>query len=303
MVWAWTHNFPASKDAFTTPTDYPNIGYDNIIASWFADVFQAIGDIMDALGYDITGGHADLKTWLDTLDGASHTQGTDQKLDEGGASEVSVADVKDAVDEKHVQDTDQKLDEGGPNELTVANISAAVAKAHIAGTEVQIGDVSGTVANSSVDKIKGTPVDNTDKGADKILQYNNVSGNLEYEDPPVLGDVFVDRGDPAAPDKQAVDLTKDGAWHDWDLSAIVPANAKAVVFRVAMQDDAVASRIGFRQNGNANTVNVQWTDVHVANLTVNGNFIVACDGSRIVEYFVTNVVWTFIQITVVGWFF
>jgi len=38
-----------------------------------------------------------------------HTQGTDQKLDEGGANEVAVADVKDAVDKKHSQNTDTAL--------------------------------------------------------------------------------------------------------------------------------------------------------------------------------------------------
>ncbi|GAH17680.1 unnamed protein product, partial [marine sediment metagenome] len=31
-----------------------------------------------------------------------HIQGTDQKLDEGGANEVTVADIKDAVDKKDV---------------------------------------------------------------------------------------------------------------------------------------------------------------------------------------------------------
>jgi len=40
---------------------------------------------------------SDLKDAVDT----KHTQGTDQKLDEGGGNEVSVADVKDAVDKKH----------------------------------------------------------------------------------------------------------------------------------------------------------------------------------------------------------
>jgi len=38
-----------------------------------------------------------------------HTQGTDQKLDEGGANEVTVADVKNAVDKKHTQNTDTEI--------------------------------------------------------------------------------------------------------------------------------------------------------------------------------------------------
>jgi len=40
---------------------------------------------------------------------ARHTQGTDQKLDEGGGNEVSVANVADAVSKKHSQNTDTQL--------------------------------------------------------------------------------------------------------------------------------------------------------------------------------------------------
>jgi len=40
---------------------------------------------------------------------ARHTQGTDQKLDDGGDNEVTAADVKDAVDKKHAQGTDTAL--------------------------------------------------------------------------------------------------------------------------------------------------------------------------------------------------
>ena len=54
----------------------------------------------------------DVKADSDIADAISkkHTQGTDQKLDEGGASEVTVSDVKDAVDKKHSQNTDTDLD-------------------------------------------------------------------------------------------------------------------------------------------------------------------------------------------------
>lgn len=44
-----------------------------------------------------------------TKEAQIHVQGTDQKLDEGGANEVAVADVKDAVDKKHSQNTDNAL--------------------------------------------------------------------------------------------------------------------------------------------------------------------------------------------------
>lgn len=42
----------------------------------------------------------------------------------------SVANIDDAVDKKHTQGTDQKLDDGGANEVVVADIKDAVSKKH-----------------------------------------------------------------------------------------------------------------------------------------------------------------------------
>ena len=52
---------------------------------------------------------------LESATDLKHTQGTDQKLDEGGANEVVVADVKDAVTKKHTQDTDIGTDNASFN--------------------------------------------------------------------------------------------------------------------------------------------------------------------------------------------
>jgi len=64
-----------------------------------------------------------------------HAQGTDQKLDDGGVNEVTVADVKDAVDKKHTQGTDQGLDTGGANAVVVADIKDAVTKKHVQNSD------------------------------------------------------------------------------------------------------------------------------------------------------------------------
>jgi len=55
-----------------------------------------------------------------------HVQDTDNKLDDGGANEVTAANAKDAVDKKHTQGTDLGLDTGGSNPIT-----AATAKTHV----------------------------------------------------------------------------------------------------------------------------------------------------------------------------
>jgi len=44
------------------------------------------------------------------------------------------------------------------------------------------GDVSGTYNSTSVDKIKGKSVDDTNIADGKVLKYNSTSGNLEYQD-------------------------------------------------------------------------------------------------------------------------
>ena len=68
-----------------------------------------------------------------------HTQGTDQKLDEGGANEVAVADVKDAVDKKHTQGTDEDIiiDSTPDSDHTASGIKSTFT----AGENVAFGDV------------------------------------------------------------------------------------------------------------------------------------------------------------------
>jgi len=60
MTWDVVHKFPVEKDTYQVPINYPDAGYDTIIALWFTDVFTSILAIEDALGYDIKGGYADL---------------------------------------------------------------------------------------------------------------------------------------------------------------------------------------------------------------------------------------------------
>ena len=57
----------------------------------------------------ITGKPSSIPAEIDDAVSKKHTQGTDQKLDDGGVNEVTVANVKDAVDKKHTQGTDDTL--------------------------------------------------------------------------------------------------------------------------------------------------------------------------------------------------
>ena len=71
------------------------------LSDW-TDIGQSISLDWSAITGKPTSSVAD----IDDAVAKKHTQGTDQKLDNGGPNEVAVVDVKDAVDKKHAQNTD-----------------------------------------------------------------------------------------------------------------------------------------------------------------------------------------------------
>ena len=115
---------------------------------------------------------------------------------------------------------------------------------------------------------------------------------------------FVDRGAVAAPDWDETTLTEDGTWRDLDCSPVVPADAKAILFRVIIQDNAVGSLFKLRKNGDATEWNTTGVRTQVANETIDeSSAVVACDTGRVVEYNATNTTWTSIDISIRGWWF
>lgn len=94
---------------------------------------------------------------------------------------------------------------------------------------------------------------------------------------------FYDRGDPAAWDFTWINLNTDGAWHDLDLSAIVPNAAKAVLLRIRVQCGVVAKLLQFRKSGNVNSLNTNGFRVQVANVVFEGDLVCACTNGHI-EY-------------------
>lgn len=112
---------------------------------------------------------------------------------------------------------------------------------------------------------------------------------------------FHDRGDPVGWDFDVDDLTTDGAYHDLDLSGIVPAGAKLVLIRVLMVDDAVSSIFKVRKNGNTNDINTRMLLTQIANIVIDDGLMVQCDTNRVIEYWASNLVWSAIFLAVRGW--
>jgi hypothetical protein len=133
------------------------------------------------------------------------------------------------------------------------------------------------------------------------------AGETAYELAPVG---FADRGDPVAYDKLKADLSFDAAWHNWDLSAIVPSGAKSVLLGVVVQIAAGAGStcISFRKDGNANAVNVAscgGTGDPVSVEERRDDVVVALSAARVIEYYCHAAAanYDYVGIVVRGWFF
>jgi len=178
---------------------------------------------------------------------------------------------------------------------TKAEVRDHTPKAHT-HTESQITDLDHNAL-----KVVGVPVDDTDKGAGKVLAYNSISENLEYETQTGGGHTFVDRGDPAAGDFEAGTLTTDDAWNDLDLSGIVAEGAAFVYLSAHLEYTLVGFKCRFREKGNLNEYNILIAETQGAGVTVLVCGFVKLDGNRKIEYRASDCVWDLLRITVRGW--
>jgi len=117
---------------------------------------------------------------------------------------------------------------------------------------------------------------------------------------PALGN-FVDRGDNAAWDFTVLDFIYDNAWHDLDLSSIVPAGATWVLLKTNLESLSAEKKFDMRMKGNTNVYNTVAIWTPFANVRIGGAFLVPCNANRIVEYRADFPIWTILNINVNGW--
>ena len=115
--------------------------------------------------------------------------------------------------------------------------------------------------------------------------------------------MFVPRNsDAVAYDKVVGDFVKDSAWHDLDLSAIVPAGAIAVLVQWGMRNSDAGVIIQLRRNGSANAIETAFASSIVANIYSPYQLRVPCDSNRIIEYYITNTgTWVYLSMIILGW--
>jgi hypothetical protein len=114
----------------------------------------------------------------------------------------------------------------------------------------------------------------------------------------------VDRGDATAFDFTQADVIIDGAYHDLDCSAIVPATATAIEFTINVkQSAAIADGIGvfLRKKGYTHTFNIAGICPQVINITNTQTMVVACDANRFIQCAITSAFIT-MGITITAWY-
>jgi len=155
-------------------------------------------------------------------------------------------------------------------------------------------DLEGTIDHANLSNLTIVAHDTTATGANLTSLTDGSETALHTH--------FVDRGDPASVDFATGDLTTDETFRDLDLSSIInDSGAKLVLMHLFIQDDAAGSRIMFRKKGNSNQLSRSNIRTQVADIPNDFDIIVACDTNQVVQYKATNVAFTFITITVKGW--
>jgi len=111
-----------------------------------------------------------------------------------------------------------------------------------------------------------------------------------------------DRGNAIFYDYLADYLTKDGAWHDLDISALVGKGQKLVLLRTYISETAGGKKCQFRTKGNIDDYNVSRCVTHVANKTNDKECWVYTDVNGVVEYYFDVTTWNIINLVIRGWF-
>lgn len=118
----------------------------------------------------------------------------------------------------------------------------------------------------------------------------------------VEGDMYyVDRGDPASTDFLHTVLTIDGAYHELDLSAIVPAIAANHLVHISLRVRGAENSTGnLRKAGNVNTNNMDIATMQRDNGWYNWSAWVMMNADRKIEYAFAAAI-TGVVMTVRGW--
>ncbi len=113
--------------------------------------------------------------------------------------------------------------------------------------------------------------------------------------------MYVDRGDPAAYDFVTSNFTLDAAWHNLDLSALITLGAKAVLLDFDYKNTSANRHIALKKGGQTNDFNHAQVHTRVAAQDDHASMICAVGPNRIIQYNIDAVGWTYVNMTLRGW--
>lgn len=113
--------------------------------------------------------------------------------------------------------------------------------------------------------------------------------------------VFIDRGDVRFPDWVEADFTHDNAWRDFDLSGIVPVDAKCVLIRVWASSFWITSFFDLRKKGHVWNQNSSVAQMQVSGQTYCKDMPCAMGPNSMIQYRSNSPGWNFLNTTVRGW--
>lgn len=112
---------------------------------------------------------------------------------------------------------------------------------------------------------------------------------------------YFDRGDVGDFDWEIGDFTKDWAWHDLDLSSIIPEGTRQVKFSVLILTGLTNRSFQIREKGNVGVVNRSAVWSSAASKYIETQHFVTPDAGRKVQYRVTAGFTGTLSVTVTGW--
>lgn len=112
---------------------------------------------------------------------------------------------------------------------------------------------------------------------------------------------YIWRGQRAFADWTIAFFDTDATWYEWDMSAIVPAGATAVLLRVVMSADVADALFELKNFDMASVFFVDCLRTQVANQVFTYLLPMSINADRKLKYWAENVNWTTISVAVEGW--
>lgn len=105
----------------------------------------------------------------------------------------------------------------------------------------------------------------------------------------------------ANPDFQLGDMIRDNAWHDLDLSAIVPDGAGCIAFEVRLRAAIGGKALRLRRKGNTTEHPRSMESSYAGNINNWSDMSVSCNAGRVIQYRMSGDPWSNFELSVKGW--